>query len=40
MKTYSPKPREVQQDWYEVDATGAVRRPTAWLTSDDFLHTA
>jgi large subunit ribosomal protein L13 len=22
MKTYSPKPREVQQDWYVVDATG------------------
>jgi large subunit ribosomal protein L13 len=22
MKTYSPKPREIQQDWYVVDATG------------------
>jgi len=22
MKTYSPKPREVQQDWFVVDATG------------------
>jgi large subunit ribosomal protein L13 len=22
MKTYSPKPREVQQEWYVVDATG------------------
>ena len=34
MKTYSPKPREVQQDWYEVDATGKTLGRLATVIAD------
>jgi large subunit ribosomal protein L13 len=34
MKTYSPKPREVQQDWYVVDATGKTLGRLATAIAD------
>lgn len=34
MKTYSPKPREVRQDWYEVDATGKTLGRLATVIAD------
>src|SRR5881392_1891832 len=34
MKTYSPKPREVQQDWYVVDATGKTLGRLATVIAD------
>ena len=34
MKTYSPKPREVQQEWYVVDATGKTLGRLATAIAD------
>jgi len=34
MKTYSPKPREIQQDWYVVDATGKTLGRLATVIAD------
>jgi large subunit ribosomal protein L13 len=34
MKTYSPKPREITQDWYVVDATGKTLGRLATAIAD------
>ena len=34
MKTYSPKPREIQQDWFVVDATGKTLGRLATTIAD------
>jgi large subunit ribosomal protein L13 len=34
MQTYSPKPREIQQDWYVVDATGKTLGRLATAIAD------